>query len=132
MSFTIVGVAPARFFGTRVAPPAPDLWAPMVVHDHLALKDNTDVGIMARVRPGIPEGQASAELTLLYQQVLAEEAGSSPPPDRLKEIQGQRIELRPAGRGGLRQFSQQLRILTVVVGLVLLIACANVASLLLA
>lgn len=132
MSFTIVGVAPARFFGTRVAPPAPDLWVPMVVHDHLALKDNTDVGLMARLPQGTPEGQASAELTLIYQQALADEAGASPPPDRLKEIQAQGIELRPAGRGGLRQFSLQLRILTTVVGLVLLIACANIASLLLA
>jgi predicted permease len=132
MSFTIVGVASARFFGTRVAPPAPDLWVPMVVHDHLALKDNTDVGIMARLRPGIPEGPAGTELTLIYQQALAEDAGASPPPDRLKEIQAQRIVLQPAGRGGLRQFSQQLQILVTVVGLVLLIACANVASLLLA
>jgi predicted permease len=132
ISFTIVGVAPARFFGTRVAPPAPDLWVPMFVHDHLALKDNTDVGIMARLQPRIPAVKASAELTLIYQQGLAEDAGTSPPPDKLKEIHSQRIELRPAGRGGLRQFSQQLQILVIVVGLVLLIACANVASLLLA
>jgi predicted permease len=132
MSFTIVGVAPGRFFGTRVVPPAPDLWVPMFVHDHLALKDNTDVGIMARLQPGIPAGKASAELTLIYQQGLAEDASTSPPPDRLKEIHAQRIELRPAGRGGLREFSQQLQILVIVVGLVLLIACANVASLLLA
>jgi predicted permease len=132
MAFIIVGVASPRFFGTRVAPPAPDLWVPMVVHDHLALKDNTDVAIMARLLPEIPDGQASAELTMIYQQAMAEHAGSSPPPDRLKEIQAQRIVLPPAGRGGLRQFSQQLQILITVVGLVLLIACANVASLLLA
>src|SRR5260370_35421565 len=107
MSFTIVGVAPARFFGTRVAPPAPDLWAPMVVHDHLALKDNTDVGIMARVRPGIPEGQASAELTLLYQQVLAGEAGSPPPPDTVKENQGATQQRWRAGPQRYRRVSHR-------------------------
>ncbi|HEY3628983.1 MAG TPA: ABC transporter permease, partial [Terracidiphilus sp.] len=132
IAFIVVGVAPARFFGTRVAPPAPDLWVPMAAHDHLALKDNTDVGMMARLQPGIPAGQASAELTLIYQQALAEDAGSSLSPDRLKEIHTERIHLLPAGRGGVREFSQQLRILIVVVGLVLLIACANVGSLLLA
>jgi predicted permease len=104
----------------------------MVFHDHLALKDNTDVGVMARLQPVTSPAQAAAELTLIYQQAWAEEAGSSPQPERLQEIRAQRIELPPAGRGGLRQFSLQLRILTAVVGLVLLITCGNIASLLLA
>jgi predicted permease len=124
---TIVGVAPE--FGRE---PAADILVPMATHLQLAMKDNDTVHIIGRLKPELSEKQASAELTLIYQQILTESAGSNLTPAQQRLVLEKKIHLRPAGRGGLYRFSIQLRIVTAVVGMVLLIACANVANLLLA
>ena len=124
---TIVGVAPE--FGRE---PAADILVPMATHLQLAMKDNDTVHIIGRLKPELSEKQASAELTLIYQQILTESAGSNLTPAQQRLVLEKKIHLRPAGRGGLYRFSTQLRIVTAVVGMVLLIACANVANLLLA
>jgi predicted permease len=125
--FTIVGVAPE--FGRA---PGADILVPMVTHLQLAMKDNDTVRIIGRLKPGLTEKQANAELTLIYQQILSESAGSNLTPAQQRLVLEKKIQLRPAGRGGLYRFSAQLRIVAAVVGMVLLIACANVANLLLA
>ena len=82
--------------------------------------------IVGRLKPEIPEQHALAEMDVLFQR-------DSNPSDRV--MPGQKMRFAPADRGlsDLRhQFSEPLFILMTVVGLVLLIACANVASMLLA
>jgi predicted permease len=140
--YTIIGVAPKEFFGTTVGQ-APDLWAPLAMEAQMP-PANRDVRhnklfqslyLIARLKNGVSAEQASAAVNLLYKQFLQELAGAQPSAERLQAIQKASIELTPAGRGLSalrREFSLSLRILMAVVGVVLLIACANVANLLLA
>jgi predicted permease len=126
----IAGVAHPSFFG--VSPDeSPDLWAPLSLQGRITGQSvhNDDFSVMGRLKPGITARQAGAALTVLYAQTPPEQRfskGNSSMPT---------IEALPGGRGysALRdQFSRSLEILTIVVALVLLTACANVASLMLA
>ncbi len=142
--FTIVGVAPAGFFG--VAPGwAPDVWIPITDHAFLrpwgsrrelqggAIQNAEQwwwLALMGRRKPGVTEAQAQAELDVLAQQsVRAALNPGTTEADRLH------IHVKPAGQG-LEYLRSQLRqpvtVLMILVGLLLLIACANVATLLLA
>jgi predicted permease len=139
--YTIVGIAARDFFGTTVGE-ATDAWAPLSMQKQIqGFDDNEGDGlsqsqwIMARRKPGVSNATAQANVNVNYNQWLASVAGASPSPDRLQIMKKIQVELTPAGQGLSRlrrQFSEPLRILMVVVGLVLLIACANIANLLLA
>ena len=133
-SVTIVGVAPPGFFGESVGR-APDLWVPITLQPRLnppALLSDPNVGwlrVMARLRNDVTITRAEAGLRAWRQ---GQKADSDPLAQALRQVSG--IGIVP-GRRGLSdariRFSQQLWILTAVVGVVLLIACANVANLLL-
>ncbi len=133
-SVTIVGVAPPGFFGESVGR-APDVWVPIAMQPTLnppALLADASVGwlrVMARLRQGTSLKQAEAGLSS-WLQALKTDSG----PLGQALVQVSTIAVEP-GRRGLSdtrtRFSQQLWILTAVVGVVLLIACANVANLLL-
>jgi len=129
---TIVGVAPPEFFGERVGS-APDVWLPMnltpqVWVDFLKSPAFGVLKVMARLRPGVPLPQAQAALNLLYGQLTGFQI-------RFADRNEYRLELLP-GRQGVRdlqkRFSRPLLVLAGIVGLVLLIACSNLANLLLA
>jgi predicted permease len=142
VAYTIIGVAPKEFFGTTVGR-APDLWIPLAMETqlppgHWKGRENPEwqsLHLIARLKNGVSAEQASAAVNLHFKQSLQERAGSQASTERLQDIQRAYIELTPAGRGlsYLRgEFSLSLQILMAVVGVVLLIACANVANLLLA
>jgi predicted permease len=93
---------------------------------------------MGRLKPGIQREQAQAELDVIHRQLLAEDLAAA---ERRSEsmqrfVQASHLQLKPAANGvtgGLRQeYELPLKLLIAVAGLVVLIACANVANLLLA
>src|SRR5262245_18908867 len=133
--FTIIGVTPPEFFGA-VLGGAPDLWTRMIICEQIDVNP-----VLARLKPEVSEQQARTLLTGLLRQTALEEIGIEIElwsPERQQALRRQNIALIPAGRGfgGFTffrmRFSEPLRILMAVVGLILLIACANVANLSLA
>src|SRR5262249_29811041 len=142
VAYTIIGVAPKEFLGARVLDKQ-DMWIPLAMEAQAppanwnGREDKTFQSnyLIARLKNGVSAEQANAAVNLLFKQFLQEWAGAQPSVERSQDIQRATIELTPADKGlpGLRLwFSLSLRILMAVVGVVLLIACANVANLLLA
>ena len=137
--FTIVGVAPQGFRGTT-AGNAPSLFVPMMM-DSVTRRNVSQIpeetswwmGVMARRKPGVTDAQITSELTTLFrrQQLLRPELDSTSRVD----VSLTRIAPAPGagGFGGLaREFRKPLYILMAMVVVVLLIACANVGTLLVA
>jgi predicted permease len=139
-AFTIVGVMPPDFFGTRIRRP-PDFWIPLAFQPQIELRKSylEDQNVywlnaIGRLKPGVQIGQAAATVNVALRQYLTERAGSKLNDETRLAIQNSYVALAPGARGisGLRFFySQALRMLMVIVALVLLIACANVGNLLL-
>jgi predicted permease len=140
---TIVGVTPPAFFGTLPGTHT-DLTFPLSMARLVRGGDDTwrhsdgynFLSVMARLRPGITSDHAAAEIrTIFTSRLQAEVLRAVGHPNDQRRILGQSVGLVPAASGfnGLRaRFSQPLLILMVIVGLVLLLACANLSSLLLA
>jgi predicted permease len=148
---TVVGVAAPEFGGTN-AGLLTQLWAPINARVGLASDERTRAALLedmkneryawfylfARLKPGITLPQAEAAMRVLHDQRKQEELGSeffAKFPDTKERFLRQTLLLVPADRGlsALRRtFERPLVVLQWLVGVVLLIACTNVAGLLLA
>jgi len=135
---TIVGVAPADF-ESHLTGYSADIWMPLRARTDPKLLANHRLaffsGVMGRLQPGVSVEQAEAELTTLYQQIQRSEPPA--PSGRSAPIRADALHMRlTSGSQGVgtlrRQFGQPLQIAVAVVGVVLLIAALNVATLLLA
>ncbi|MGH9455614.1 MAG: ABC transporter permease, partial [Terriglobia bacterium] len=139
--YTIIGVTPPEFFGTTVGQ-SPDLWIPLSMEKQVSPGWNgldnkwfQSLYIFGRLKAGVSVAQAQANVNLLARQIWHEYAGPVLTKQQQQTLEHAHIELTQAARGlsHLRfEFSLPLQILMIVVGLVLLIACANIANLLLA
>jgi len=139
--FTVVGITPPRFFGLLVGD-APDLYAPMMM-DSIVFRARSAVQspgnglltVIGRLKPGVTRAQAGAELGPLYVRARIETSGGVVDAQSLKLYEGTFVEVQP-GAGGLglmrNQYGTSLKILMVMVALLLLVACGNIANLLLA
>ena len=135
IAFTIVGITRENFSGRNVAGRPADFVLPMTVHPQLALGDHDTFQIMARLKPGASAEQARAELDVVYRQFLRQQTGTQLSKGEEQEIEMRRIVLKPGLRGESQptdNFSVEIQILGAVVSVALLIACVNIACLLLA
>ena len=143
LPMTIVGVTPPGFFGI-VMGENPDVMVPVMMKarmtptwDDLQNRRSRWLTVMARLKPGVTATQAEAAMNVVYRQIneleLKEQSGVTQLfHDRFL---GKHLFLRPGakGRSDLRQeFTTPILVLMGMVGVVLLIASANVANLLLA
>src|SRR5215831_536060 len=130
-SAVIIGVARPEFSGERVGDIV-DVWIPMTFAGAFGsrgslMRSSIWLLPMARLRPDVPVERAQAELSLLWSQLREYSI-------QFRGVTDYRLELLPAhhGLGTLRgQFSEALWLLMGIVGLVMLIASCNVATLLL-
>jgi predicted permease len=144
--FTIIGVTPPKFFGLQVGD-APEISVPIMMQPQVMPdkenwlgrpRNTTDwLNLFGRLKPGVSVAQAASGLGVLFRNIqteLAVELGLENATWRKEWVEANLI-LMP-GATGLsrlrRQYSGALYVLLGAVGLVLLIACANVANLLLA
>jgi|HubBroStandDraft_6_1064221.scaffolds.fasta_scaffold16610_4 predicted permease len=138
---TIVGISPPGFFGDRVDSNPPALWIPLndepVIEGETSILKQPDTNwlyVLGRVKPGVNPGSLQAKLTSNLRQWLRSQTAYTIN-GRDTQISKQYIKLTPGG-AGIQNLQQEtgsgLHLLMSISGLVLLVACANIANLLLA
>jgi predicted permease len=143
--FTVIGISPPGFYGETLRSNPPDLWLPiqqepLVAGEGSLLRQSFSawLRVIGRVRPGVKiEAELSRRLTDVLRSWLRDEADfpAAWHADIVRLLSKQTVNIVPAGSGVAEMkenYSNSLQILLAVCGLVLLIACANVANLLLA
>ncbi|HET7221515.1 MAG TPA: ABC transporter permease [Vicinamibacterales bacterium] len=140
---TIVGVTAPGFNGIQVGA-ASDIMVPLMMKaqmtptwNDLDNRRSRWLTVMGRLKPGVTAEQAETQLNVVYKQINEMEVQSIPNASATfrQRFVAKHLEVLPAGRGlsDMRtQFSTPLVVLMCMVGVVLLVACANVANLMLA
>ncbi len=142
--FSVIGVAPPGFFGETLQSDPPDIWLPLqqepmmdvdggLLHQSISAW----LRIIGRLRPGASIDGMAPRLTGVLRQWMQNDSGypANWMPDVIRLLPKQVVDVVPAGAGVAvmkEEYGRSLQILLSVCGLVLLIACANVANLLLA
>jgi predicted permease len=141
---TVIGVAPAGFFGETLQSDPPDIWVPVqleaVIDGEGSLLHQSIsawLRMIGRLRPRASIDGMAPRLTGVLRQWLQNDSGypANWMADLIRMLPKQVVNVVPAGAGVAvmkEEYGRSLQILLSVCGLVLLIACANVANLLLA
>ena len=144
--FTVIGVTPREFHGLEVGLDV-DVWVPLEVEREIRRPSNTATAaskwlqVIAVMKPGVTFKEANAELTLLFRpavietEIAARNAANQQDPEVIKRLESWRPVAQSAASGisaPRRRFGAPLSVLMAIVVVLLLIACANVASLLFA
>jgi len=141
---TVIGIAPPGFFGETLRSDPTDIWIPlqqepMITGGNSLLHESISAWLrmMGRLKPGATTAGMSAHLTGVLRQWLQNDSGYPAVwmPEVIRALPKQVVTVVPAGAGVAEmkeEYGRSLQILLAVCGLVLLIACANVANLLLA
>jgi predicted permease len=141
--FTIIGITPPGFFGETLRSDPPDLWLPILQEPTFSGANSflhhfqAWLRVIGRLRPGTTPNAVPARMTTLIRQWLVNDSGM--PAEWMASIKAglpkQVVKVVPAGTGVeimKQDYGDSLHILLAVCCLVLLIACANIANLLLA
>src|SRR5262249_3266192 len=139
---TVIGVSPPGFDSLNIGA-SPDVCVPMMMQGEMyarpsLLESRGDwwLKIVGRLKPGVSRAQAQAALQSMLIAYIDTNRGGGPRSEYQQRVfQSEQIELLSAAKGmqGLaRQLARPLYVLLAVVGTVLLIACVNIANLLLA
>jgi len=136
---TVVGIAPEQFYGDRMQGETPDVYLPIESMTLVRSKDYVHepearwLYLIGRVKPGTALAPLEQKLSAQFRQILATSKFYSSAHDR-PLIDRVRVPLTPGGAGiqsMQNAYGSSLHLLQWIAGLVLLIACANVANLLL-
>lgn len=138
---TIVGIAPPGFFGDRIDSNPPEIWIPLNVEpvmegptSILKVADSNWLYVLGRLKPGVAPGSVQAKISNTLRQWLATQPSYTANGGDT-QIPKQHVVVVPGG-SGIRNLQQEtgdgLHLLTGISALVLLVACANIANLLLA
>src|SRR6202140_4043433 len=141
---TVIGVAPAGFFGETLESDPPDIWIPlqqepMINGEGSLLRQPASAWLrmIGRLRPGASTAGMSPRLTAFLRQWMQNDSGypANWMPEIIHDLPKQVLNVVPAGAGVAEmkeEYGRSLQILLTVCGLMLLVACANVANVLLA
>lgn len=129
----VVGVTPPNFFGMIVGDTF-DIALPLCTPNQPLRRDIFEVAVMGRLKPGWSVQHASAQMAVLSPEIFEATVPPGRAPEAVKMYKDFRLAAYPADTGvsSLREYDRSLWLLLGITGLVLLIACANLANLLLA